>query len=128
MSPELRLILLILAAIGLVALAGWILYRVRSTPAERERRRRMMVNRIGRMTDGMLTDFNEEVIYYSYTAGGVDYANAQDISVLGEYLPENRNSLIGSVTLKYVPRNPANSIVICEEWSGVRPETESRDR
>jgi hypothetical protein len=28
--------------------------------------------------------------------------------------------LIGPASLKYAPRNPANSILICERWSGLR--------
>jgi hypothetical protein len=120
MSPNERLILLSIGAVVLMALAAWILYKVRTTPAERERRRRMMVNRVGRMRDGLLRDVDETTVYYSYTAGGVDYDNSQDVSELAEYLPEDRNSLIGTVTLKYAPRNAANSIVICEDWSGLR--------
>jgi hypothetical protein len=29
-------------------------------------------------------------------------------------------ALAGPAIVKYIPRNPANSIVICEEWSGLR--------
>jgi len=28
--------------------------------------------------------------------------------------------LVGVANLKYSPKNPANSILICEEWSGLR--------
>ena len=34
--------------------------------------------------------------------------------------------LVGPVTLKYSTRNPANSIIICEEWSGLRQRREPR--
>ena len=35
-------------------------------------------------------------------------------------LPAEPDRLIGVVSLKYSPKNPANSILICEEWSGLR--------
>ncbi len=121
MSPELRLLLLSLVACLLMALAAAIVYRVRVTPKERERRRRAMLNRIGRMKDGMITDVGDETLYYTYTVMGVEYQTSQDIAALGEWMPADPNSLIGPATLKYAPRNPANSIVLCEEWSGLRP-------
>ncbi len=125
MSPEQRLILLAVGALLLAALAAWVLYRVRTTPLERERKRRLMVNRVGRMTDGMLTDLDENMLYYRYSAMGVDYDNSQDVSALAEFLPPDRDALVGMVTVKYAPRNPANSIVICEDWSGLRARPDS---
>ncbi len=125
MSPNMRIVLLGVFAALLVALAGWIITRVRTTPAERERRRRLLVNRVGRLADGMLTDVSGDTLYYSYNIMGVEYAAAQEVADLGGSLPGDRHLLIGPVTLKYLPRNPANSILLCEEWSGlrVRPQT-----
>jgi len=37
-----------------------------------------------------------------------------------QLMPPGPQRLIGAVTLKYSPRNAANSIVVCEEWSGLR--------
>jgi hypothetical protein len=127
MSPELRLLLLAVAAVLLVVAAAVIVYRVRVTPDERERRRREMLNRIGRMTDGLITDVGDETLYYTYSVMGVEYETSQDVSSLGDWVPEDRNLLIGPATLKYAPRNPANSIVLCEEWSGLRSRTTSPD-
>ena len=120
MVSDRLLILLGLLAAALIALAVWILIRYRTTPEERERRRRVTVNRLGRMGDGMLTDFHENSVYFSYSVRGVDYTASQDVGSLGDFLPEDRNSVIGPVTIKYSPGNPANSIVVCEEWSGLR--------
>jgi hypothetical protein len=72
------------------------------------------------MSDGMLTDVRENTLYYSYSIHGVDYAASQDVSRLRDRLPEDHDLLIGPVTLKYSVRNPANSIVVCEQWSGLR--------
>lgn len=120
MSPNQRLMLLGLFAILLMGLAVWIVLRVRISPAERERRRRLSVNRTGRMSDGTLTDIQGETLYFSYSIQGVDYTASQDIGGLCEYIPEERNTLIGPVVLKYSTRNPANSILVCEKWSGLR--------
>jgi hypothetical protein len=53
----------------------------------------------------------------------VAYSTGQDISELRELLPADPERLIGPVTLKYSPKNPANSIVLCERWSGLRVRT-----
>jgi len=122
MTPIERLILLALAAMALMALAAWILYRVRRIPAERERRRRELVNRAGRMADGMVTDVGDEIVFYTYSVMGVEYTTSQDVNALEGLLPDDRNLLIGPTSLKYLPRNPANSILMCEDWSGLRNE------
>jgi hypothetical protein len=59
-------------------------------------------------------------MHYSYTVRGVEYLATQDLSALVDVLPAPAATLIGPATVKYTPRNPANSIVICEEWSGLR--------
>jgi hypothetical protein len=68
----------------------------------------------------MITEVSEDALYYSYSIRGVQYAASQDISALREHLPEEPERLIGVASLKYAPRNPANSILLCEEWSGLR--------
>ena len=104
----------------MIALAIYIVKRVRSTPEKRERKRREEVNRLGRLGDALITEVSESVIYYSYTVRGVQYTASQDVSTLRDRLPAEPERLIGVVSLKYAPRNPANSILICEEWSGLR--------
>ena len=72
------------------------------------------------MTDATISDIRGEELYYSYTVRRIEYAAAQDISAVRDRLPADPWVLIGSATVKYSPRNPANSIVVCEEWSGLR--------
>jgi len=121
MSPGLRLFLLSLFAIGLVAAAGRILYRsLRPSASEREKRRRGIIHERGRMHDGWLTDVNDELIHFTYSVAGVAYNASQEINVFRSELPPDLSSAIGPVTLKYMPRNPANSIVISEGWCGLR--------
>lgn len=124
MPEPLVLVLLILAAAGLLALAVRIVYRTRRNPREREKRRRLAVHAHGRLADGTITEADETAIFYTYSVGGVEYATSQDVAELRETISIAPEQMIGCpVTVKYAMRNPANSIVICEEWSGLRPAT-----
>jgi len=67
----------------------------------------------------MITEASEDLIHYQYELRGVAYFASQDVSGLRAWLPEEPARLIGAVSVKYDPRNPANSIVLCEEWSGL---------
>ena len=100
------------------ALRTWLLRR--PTAEELERQRRLAVNRAGKMADGMILDVRDTAIEYSYDVRGVEYIAIQDVAALQDRLPEPRISIAGPVGVKFVPRNPANSIVLCEEWSGIR--------
>ena len=119
-SPVERLVLLAAVACLLIGVAVRIVFKLRLTPVEKERRRRSMINRIGRMSDAMLTDAQGDTLYYLYSINGVDYNASQDVSALRDLVPVEASLLVGNITLKYAPRNPANSIVVCEDWSGLR--------
>ncbi|HWZ32203.1 MAG TPA: hypothetical protein VNX18_12755 [Bryobacteraceae bacterium] len=107
-------------AIVLVTLAIYIAMRIHGTPEKREQKRRLKVNRLGRLGDALITEASDAAIYYSYSIRGVQYTASQDVSGLRERLPIEPERLIGIASLKYDPRNPANSILICEEWNGLR--------
>lgn len=103
------------------------LWRRRQNPAERERRRRSLINARGRLTDGVVTDVDmaagggsKGLIHYSYRIGGVEYSAAQDISDLAASIEIDPSTIVGAVNVKYHSRNPFDSIVICEGWSGLR--------
>ena len=66
MTPVGRLALLAAVAFLLFAAAVHILFRLRMTAPQKEKRRRAMINRIGRMSDAMLTDTNGDTLYYLY--------------------------------------------------------------
>jgi len=89
------------------------------TPEERERRRRLWLVSAGKMGDATLMDIRDDMLFYSYSVRGVEYMASQDISRLAERLPTDLSAL-GAVAVKYDARNPANSIVIAEEWTGIR--------
>lgn len=108
-------------AAGLAWLAVWMAVRNSSTPEKREQRRRLAVHATGRLGDALITEVSGDALFYTYSVRGVQYAASQDIGSLRALLPAVPDRLIGSLAgIKYSTRNPANSILICEEWSGLR--------
>jgi len=107
----------------LVAIAAALGYRAwkasRVTPEERERQRRTLLAAAGKMGDAMLVELRGNNLFYSYLVRGVEYTACQEVSSLIERLPDDLSS-VGAVSVKYDPRNPANSIVVAEQWSGLR--------
>lgn len=117
-----ELAILVAAALAVGAAGTVILVRgLRRSPEKRERKRRLEVNRQGRLGDAFITEANEESIYYQYWVNRVQYTASQDVASLRDRLPAPPERLIGVASVKYAVRNPANSILICEEWSGLRP-------
>jgi hypothetical protein len=116
-----RRVLMAGVAGALTGVAAWFVPVGRRSPAERERRRRLAVNARGRTGGATITDFHDGVICYTYFVGGVEYTAFQDLSALVDMLPVDPRTLIQRpATLKYLAHNPANSILLCEEWSGLR--------
>jgi len=113
-------------AIGAVSfplvLAGvYVVLRIRRQPKDREKRRRLTINLHGRLGDATITDVSGNTIFYEYSVRGVAYTTSQDISQLRDQIAMDPERLIGlPASLKYSPQNPANSILLCEDWSGLR--------
>jgi hypothetical protein len=107
----------------LVVLVAIIGYRAwthsRVTPEERERMRRAMLVAQGKMGDAMLVDIRDDLLFYSYDVRGVEYTASQDVSKLKQQIPDDLSTVV-SLSVKYDARNPANSIVVAEAWSGIR--------
>lgn len=125
MPPNGQLAVLAAVALGLIVLGVWIALRVKkANPEKREKRRRLQVHRTGRLGDALVLEVSNEatgtLLYYTYTVHGVEYNASQDVSTLRELLPDEPGRLVGIAHLKYALKNPANSILICEEWSGLR--------
>jgi|SRR6185503_15352843 len=93
---------------------------MRTSPDKRERKRRLELHQHGRLGDALITEASETMLYYTYSVRGVQYEASQDVSGLRELLPPEPERLIGPAGLKYSSRNPGNSMLICEEWSGLR--------
>lgn len=117
------------AGIVVVAGAAWLIIRARRpSPEELERRRREKLSASGRITDGYILDArtldgqesiapSPEVLVYSYRLAGVTYNCAQDVSRLPEQVKGFR--LDQPVQVRYDPRNPGNSVLVSETWSGL---------
>jgi hypothetical protein len=120
MAEGVQVAALAITAVALIALAIWIALRVHGTPEKKERKRRLNVHRQGRLGDAMISEATENTLYYFYSVRGVHYTASQDVSTLKDYLPVDPERLIGVAGLKYSSKNPANSILVCEEWSGLR--------
>jgi hypothetical protein len=91
----------------------------RITPEQREQRRRARLTERGKMGDATLTEIRDDLLVYSYDVRGAIYTASQDVSALRELMPRDLSAL-GPVIVKYDPKNPANSIVLSEDWSGLR--------
>lgn len=130
-ATDLPFIVIAAVVLAAVLVAVALFWRRRNSSAEKERRRRANVNRVGRMTDGMIVDFESlpasgkrpeaALFHFVYTVGGVDYSTAQDVSTLMSLMDLPPERYIGPVQVKYEPGNGSNSIIVCEDWSGLRP-------
>lgn len=87
---------------------------------KRERRRRQQIQERGRLGEAYVTGFDETAIFYSYSVGGAQYEASQDITAVRDRLPAPPERLLGVARLKYMPNNPANSILLSEEWCGLQ--------
>ena len=115
-----------------VFLGGWALARkLRAKPPgpdEIEARRRAWLAMHGKLGGGEVLEFNGNHISYVYDVRGISYMASQEVAALTDKLPEDAYSILGAVGVRYDPRNPANSIVLSETWTGLRQEKTSRGR
>jgi hypothetical protein len=128
-SPDFPFILMGAAAMVLTGALMMLLVarRRRKTPEELERLRRLAINRTGRVTYGQIVDWLEpppgkkgaRLVVFKYEVGGVKYDAAQDISALPTVVVQIRESIGQQARLKYDVDQPGNSIIACEEWSGL---------
>ncbi len=103
---------------------AWIVVRAhrkrKPTPEELEAQRRDWLSQFGKLGGGEILEVGEDYISYLYGVRGMSYSAFQDVSGLEERLPSDRWSIVGGVGVRFDPRNPANSIVISETWTGLR--------
>lgn len=137
-------------AFSVVAVAGlsaYIYFNRKPDPEEVERLRRLFLAQQGRITDATLVDLGLEkhpdpnpipdhvpgaiieeappaVLRYQYKVGGVGYESLQDVSLLADHVRHIRVDL--PIQVRYDPKNPGNSIVVAESWTGLRLGPEHR--
>ena len=135
----LRLLPASLVAAGVAALGvGITVYirKSRKTPEQLEAARREQINSIGRIIDGTVTDVAElepapktkksnghgrvQLLIYHYDVSGVTYQASQDVTHLRHRVDLHTCRIGVPTSVKYDPQNPANSIVVAEQWTGLR--------
>ena len=130
MNAALRLYPYIAVAAAVLTLTvGVWTRRYRKTPEHRERERRSRISETGRITDGTVIDVSHldlngsgemQLLIYQYDVAGVSYEASQDITHL-RHMVDLHSCRIGlPASIKYDPTNPCNSIVVAENWTGIR--------
>lgn len=132
-----------IAAIGLLAYA---FARPASDPQADERKRRLHLNHIGRIAEGQVVELAQHpapvvepkrgllgtkarpladdrprhLVSYIYSISGVTYETAQDITGLESQVRFERLVAGYPASVKYDPSNPSDSILVADDWSGLR--------
>lgn len=141
MTILLERVVIAFGAFGLVRFFG----RVKDN-SESERERRAYLNRIGRIVDGQVLEIvdkldestqgqaglfgkrrsdkskpaTRKMLLYTYSISGVTYEAGQDVTGLEEQVCLDRVVAGQPVGVRYDPSNPSNSILIADDWSGLR--------
>ena len=134
------------AAVAALAMIAYAFFRP-AEPAENvERKRRLHLNQIGRIAEGQIVELAEHppelpasgkgvfgsrarpvpdsgprhLVSYSYAISGVTYHTAQDITGLESQIRFERLVTGQPASIKYDPANPSDSILVADDWSGLR--------
>jgi hypothetical protein len=127
-------VLVVLAAAGLCAAGAIAAHKLRKRPTEEEleRERRQHLVKEGRIIDGTILDISEvdadesgrpggmQLILYKYEISGVVYECSQDVTHLKDYVNIHECRLSFPCSVRYDPRRPTNSIIVAENWIGLR--------
>jgi hypothetical protein len=134
------------AAIAAVLMIAYAFIRPNEEPEEAERKRRLHLNQIGRIAEGQVVELAEHppepreapkklfgararplvearprhLVTYSYAISGVTYHTAQDITGLESQIRLERLVAGQPASVKYDPSNPSDSILVADDWSGLR--------
>ncbi len=134
------------AVIAALAMIVYAFFGPAVDPEEEERKRRLHLNQIGRITEGQIVDLIEHppelkaarkglfgasahpltdmrprhLVSYSYLISGVTYHTAQDITGLESQVRLERLVAGQPASIKYDASNPSDSILVADDWSGLR--------
>lgn len=134
------------AVVAGVALIAYAFFRPAESPEEIERKRRLHLNQIGRIAEGQVVELMQQpaeppkvrkrlfgshgrplselaprhFVSYSYAISGVTYHTAQDITGLHSQVRFERLVAGQPASIKYDPSNPSDSILVADDWSGLR--------
>lgn len=139
-------LVLVGAALAAIAMIAYAFKRPAVDPEEDERKRRLHLNQIGRIAEGQVVELIEHppkpqksrkklfgsraqpllaepprhLVSYSYTISGVTYHTGQDITGLESQIRFDRLAAGQPASVKYDPSNPSDSILVADDWSGLR--------
>ena len=126
---SLRLYGLVTGGVALIATYA-LLRRKPKTADQLERERRSWLESTGRITDGTVIDVQElaaakahhaaTMLIYKYDVAGVSYECSQDVTYLRHWINLHSCRLGLPTSVKYDPQNPGNSLVVSENWMGLR--------
>jgi len=134
------------ALIAALAMIAYAFLRPAANPEEEERKRRLHLNQIGRIAEGQIVELVEHppvpkearkglfgagarpladmrprhLVSYSYLISGVTYQTAQDITGLESQIRLERLVAGQPASIKYDASNPSDSILVADDWSGLR--------
>ena len=134
------------AAIAALAMIVYAFLRPAVNPEEEERKRRLYLNQIGRIAEGQIVELVERppesiearkglfgssarplkdmrprhLVSYSYLISGVTYQTAQDITGLESQIRLEQLVAGQPASIKYDASNPTDSILVADDWSGLR--------
>jgi hypothetical protein len=134
------------AAVAAIAMIVYAFLRPEGDPEDEERKRRLHLNQVGRIAEGQVVDLAEHppepkkprkklfgfrtrpladlrprhLVSYSYSISGVTYHTAQDITGLESQVRLDRLVPGQPASVKYDPSNPVDSILVADDWSGLR--------
>jgi uncharacterized protein DUF3592 len=134
------------AAVAAVAMIVYAFLRPAVDPEAEEKKRRLHLNQVGRIAEGQVIDLLEQppepkkprkrlfgfaasplpdmrprhLVSYSYAISGVTYQTAQDITGLESQVRLGRLVPGQPASVKYDPSNPVDSILVADDWSGLR--------
>jgi hypothetical protein len=133
-------------AVAAMVLIGYSFFRPQESAEAIERKRRLHLNQIGRIAEGQVVELAEHppepkaerkklfgsgarplpdtqlrhLVSYSYAISGVTYHTAQDITGLEGQIRFERLVAGQPASVKYDPSNPSDSILVADDWSGLR--------
>jgi hypothetical protein len=134
------------AIIAALAMIAYAFFRPPVDSEEEERKRRLHLNQIGRIAEGQVLDLVEHppeakearkglfgasarpladlrprhLVSYTYAISGVTYSTAQDVTGLESQIRLERVVPGQPASIKYDPANPLDSILVADDWSGLR--------
>jgi hypothetical protein len=136
------------ALIAAIAMIVYAFLRPAVDEVAQERKRRLHLNQIGRIAEGQVVELVEQppeskkarkglfgaaakpkpladlrprhLVSYSYAISGVTYHTAQDVTGLESQIRLERVVPGQPASIKYDPSNPVDSILVADDWSGLR--------